>query len=114
MGDYGHDLLFGSFLTPANAAPQEVVQLAQESEAAGLDLVTFQDHPYQPRFLDTWLLLSHVAARTERIHLGTNVANLPLRLPAMLARASASLDLMSGGRFELGLAGGIVCWRWID
>lgn len=106
MGDYGHELLFGSFLTPANAAPQEVVRLAQESEAAGLDLVTFQDHPYQPRFLDSWLLLSHVAAHTERIHLATNVANLPLRLPAMIARAAASLDLLSEGRFELGIGAG--------
>ncbi|MEV4176987.1 LLM class flavin-dependent oxidoreductase [Nonomuraea sp. NPDC049709] len=106
MPDYGHDLLFGSFITPANAAPKEVVSLAQESEAAGLDLVTFQDHPYQSAFLDTWTLLSYVAARTERIHLSGNVVNLPLRPPAVLARAAASLDLLSGGRFELGLGAG--------
>ncbi|MGW3353080.1 LLM class flavin-dependent oxidoreductase [Nonomuraea rubra] len=106
MPDYGHDLKFGSFITPANASPKEVVALAQESEAAGLDLVTFQDHPYQPAFLDTWTLLSYVAAQTERIHLSGNVINLPLRPPAVLARAAASLDLLSGGRFELGLGAG--------
>ncbi|TYB71410.1 LLM class flavin-dependent oxidoreductase [Nonomuraea sp. PA05] len=106
MPDYGHDLTFGSFITPANATPQEVVALAQESEAAGLDLVTFQDHPYQAAFLDTWTLLSYVAARTERVHLSGNVINLPLRPPAVLARAAASLDLLSGGRFELGLGAG--------
>nr|WP_311132387.1 LLM class flavin-dependent oxidoreductase [Nonomuraea gerenzanensis]SBO95913.1 luciferase-like protein [Nonomuraea gerenzanensis] len=106
MPDYGHDLTFGSFITPANASPKEVVALAQESEAAGLDLVTFQDHPYQPAFLDTWTLLSYVAARTERVHLSGNVINLPLRPPAVLARAAASLDLLSGGRFELGLGAG--------
>ncbi|TDD47547.1 LLM class flavin-dependent oxidoreductase [Nonomuraea terrae] len=106
MPDYGHDLLFGSFITPANATPHEVVALAQESEAAGLDLVTFQDHPYQAAFLDTWTLLSYVAARTERIRLSGNVINLPLRPPAVLARAAASLDLLSGGRFELGLGAG--------
>ena len=106
MTDYGHDLLFGSFITPANAAPHHVVALAQASEAAGLDLVTFQDHPYQPAFLDTWTLLSYVAARTERVHLAGNVLNLPLRQPAVLARAVASLDLLSGGRVELGLGAG--------
>ncbi|WP_113704941.1 LLM class flavin-dependent oxidoreductase [Nonomuraea lactucae] len=106
MPDYGHDLLFGSFITPANEEPQRVVALAQESEAAGLDLVTFQDHPYQAGFLDTWTLLSYVAARTGRIHLSGNVTNLPLRQPAVLARAAASLDLLSGGRVELGLGAG--------
>ena len=106
MTDYGHDLLFGSFITPSNADPQAVVSLAQTSERVGLDLVTFQDHPYQPRFLDTWTLLSYVAARTERVRLSGNVLNLPLRPPAVLARAAASLDLLSGGRFELGLGAG--------
>lgn len=46
MTDYGHDLLFGSFLTPSNDAPARVVKLAQLSEEVELDLVTFQDHPY--------------------------------------------------------------------
>lgn len=106
MPDYGHDLLFGSFITPSNADPQVPVKLAQVSERAGLDLATFQDHPYQPGFHDTWTLLSYVAARTETIHLAPNVANLPLRQPAVLARSAASLDLLSGGRIELGLGAG--------
>lgn len=106
MTDYGHDLLFGSFITPGNAVPERVVALAQLSERAGLDLATFQDHPYQPAFLDTWTLLTWVAARTERIRLAPNVANLPLRPPAVLARSVASLDLLSGGRVELGLGAG--------
>lgn len=106
MTDYGHELLFGSFITPTNAAPQRVVDLARHSEAVGLDLATFQDHPYQPGFLDTWTLLGYVAARTERIHVSANVTNLPLRPPAVLARAAASLDLLSGGRLELGLGAG--------
>lgn len=106
MPDYGHDLRFGSFLTPQNQSPQTVVDLARRSEQAELDLVTFQDHPYQPRFLDTWTLLSWVAARTETIHLSGNVLDLPLRPPAVLARAAASLDLLSGGRLELALGAG--------
>ncbi|MFG1943847.1 LLM class flavin-dependent oxidoreductase [Nonomuraea sp. NPDC048826] len=106
MPDYGHDLRFGSFITPGNDRPELAVELALLSEEAGLDLVTFQDHPYQASFLDTWTLLSWVAARTERIHLSGNVLNLPLRPPAVLARSVASLDLLSGGRVELGLGAG--------
>lgn len=106
MPDYGHDLVLGTFLTPAAKDPQQVVALAQATEHAGLDLVTFQDHPYQPAFLDTWTLLSWVAASTERVHVAGNVLNLPLRPPAVLARAAASLDLLSGGRFALGLGSG--------
>lgn len=106
MADYGHELQFGTFITPHSANPQAPVALAQATEKAGLDLATFQDHPYQPAFLDTWTLLSYVAARTERVRLSGNVHNLPLRQPAVLARAAASLDLLSGGRFELGLGAG--------
>jgi alkanesulfonate monooxygenase SsuD/methylene tetrahydromethanopterin reductase-like flavin-dependent oxidoreductase (luciferase family) len=81
--------------------------LAQLSERLGFDFVTFQDHPYQSSFLDTWTLLSWVAARTERIGVSGNVLNLPLRQPpAVLARAAASLDLLSGGRTSLGLGAG--------
>ncbi len=104
--DYGHELQFGTFLTPVNAEPETVVGLAQLSEQLGLDLVTFQDHPYQPSFLDTWTLLAYVAASTVQIRLAPNVLNLPLRPPAVVARAAASLDLLSGGRIELGLGAG--------
>jgi alkanesulfonate monooxygenase SsuD/methylene tetrahydromethanopterin reductase-like flavin-dependent oxidoreductase (luciferase family) len=106
MTDYGHDLSFGTFIVPENQRPRDVVALALLTERSGLDLVTFQDHPYQPAFLDTWTLLSWVAAQTETVHLSGNVINLPLRTPAVLARAAASLDLLSGGRFELGLGAG--------
>src|SRR5690606_24259536 len=94
------------FITPLNDPPEQAVDLAVLSEQLGYDLVTFQDHPYQPAFLDTWTLLSWTAARTERIRLSANVHNLPLRPPAVLARAAASLDLLSGGRFELAIGSG--------
>jgi len=106
MPDYGHDLEFGTFVTPLNDPPERPVELAVLSEQLGFDLVTFQDHPYQPRFHDTWTLLAWTAARTSRIRLAADVHNLPLRPPAVLARAAASLDLLSGGRFELALGAG--------
>jgi len=106
MPDYGHPLRFGTFVTPYNAPPLQPVLLAELSERLGYDLVTIQDHPYQPRFHDTWTLLSFIAARTERIHLAPNVANIPLRPPAVLARAAVSLDLLSGGRLDLAVGAG--------
>lgn len=106
MPDYGRPLRFGTFITPVNAMPQRPVQLAVLSEQLGFDLVTFQDHPYQPSFHDTWTLLSWVAASTSRIHLSGNVLNGLLRQPVVLARSVASLDLLSGGRIELGLGAG--------
>lgn len=106
MPDYGHPLRFGSFLTPSAATPRRPVDLTVLSEDLGYDLATFQDHPYQPAFLDTWTLMSYAAARTDRIHLSGNVINLPLRQPAVLAKSVASLDLLSGGRVALGLGAG--------
>ena len=106
MTDYGHDLLYGTFVTPSAQNAQHVVDLARTADRAGLDLVTFQDHPYQPSFLDTWTLLSYVAAQTEQIRVSGNVLSLPLRPPAVLARAASSLDVLSGGRLELGIGAG--------
>lgn len=111
--DHGHDLLFGTFVTPRSRPVHHAVEQALVAERAGLDLVTFQDHPYQPRFHDTPTLLAFVAARTERIRLAANVTNLPLRPPAVLARSIATLDHLSGGRVELGLGAGAF-WDGIE
>jgi alkanesulfonate monooxygenase SsuD/methylene tetrahydromethanopterin reductase-like flavin-dependent oxidoreductase (luciferase family)/iron-sulfur cluster repair protein YtfE (RIC family) len=113
MTDYGHTLEFGVFITPASQNADAVVALAMLADRAGIDLVTFQDHPYQARFLDTWTLLSFVAARTSRVRVSANVLNLPLRNPAVVARAVASLDILSGGRAELGLGAGAF-WDGIE
>lgn len=107
MTDYGHNLRFGIFATPTAQPAQYAVELAVLADQLGLDLATFQDHPYQSSFLDTWTLLAYVASKTEHIHVGGNVLNLPLRDPAMLARAVASLDRLSGGRVELGIGSGV-------
>jgi hemerythrin-like domain-containing protein len=106
MGDLGHELWFGCFLTPNAQEADMVVQLARFADQIGLDLLGIQDHPYQPRFLDTWTLLAALARETTRIRLVPDVINLPLRPPAVLARAAASLDILSGGRVELGLGTG--------
>jgi hypothetical protein len=104
--DYRHDLQFGAFITPVARQADAVVELSRLADVAGLDIVSFQDHPYQSAFLDTWTLLSVVAAATTNVRVAPNVANLPLRPPVVLARSAASLDILSGGRVELGIGAG--------
>jgi len=106
MADYGHDLSFGIFVTPKADAGPHILELARRADAAGLDWVSVQDHPYQPAFLDAMTLLTAIAVATERVAVFPNVANLPLRPPAVLARAVASLDILSRGRAELGIGAG--------
>jgi alkanesulfonate monooxygenase SsuD/methylene tetrahydromethanopterin reductase-like flavin-dependent oxidoreductase (luciferase family) len=104
--DYRHDLQFGAFIVPVARQADAVVELSRLADVAGLDIVSFQDHPYQSAFLDTWTLLSVVAAATTNVRVAPNVANLPLRPPVVLARSAASLDILSGGRVELGIGAG--------
>jgi alkanesulfonate monooxygenase SsuD/methylene tetrahydromethanopterin reductase-like flavin-dependent oxidoreductase (luciferase family)/hemerythrin-like domain-containing protein len=94
------------FIPPAAGQADAVLELARLADVVGLDIVSFQDHPYQPSFLDAWTLLSVVAAETTNVRVAPNVANLPLRPPVVLARSAASLDILSGGRVELGLGAG--------
>ena len=98
--------LFGIFPVPDAEQADRVVDQVLLADRLGLDLAGVQDHPYQRRHLDAWTLLSYLAGRTERIRLFPDVANLPLRPPALLAKAAASLDRLSGGRVELGLGAG--------
>jgi alkanesulfonate monooxygenase SsuD/methylene tetrahydromethanopterin reductase-like flavin-dependent oxidoreductase (luciferase family) len=97
---------FGYFLTPDASDYPEVLRRARLCDELGYDLIGIQDHPYQRRFLDTWTLLTALAVQTARVRLFPDVINLPLRPPAMLAKAAASLDVMTGGRIELGLGAG--------
>jgi alkanesulfonate monooxygenase SsuD/methylene tetrahydromethanopterin reductase-like flavin-dependent oxidoreductase (luciferase family) len=106
VADAGLPVRFGWFLVPEAADPQGLVEQARLAERLGFDLIGIQDHPYQRRYLDTFTLLAALATATERIGLFPDVASLPLRHPAMLAKAAASIDLLSGGRFELGLGAG--------
>ena len=106
MVDYGHEIQFGLFITPTADRAHDVLALAEQAERLGLDLLAIQDHPYQRRFLDTWTLLSAIGGRTSSIRLCPDVASLPLRPPVMLAKAAASLDVLTDGRVELGLGTG--------
>ena len=97
---------FGVFLSPRASGLARLRDNARAAEEAGFDFISVQDHPYVPDFLDTFALIGVLIGQASRIRFLTNVANLPLRPPQLLAKTSASLDLLSGGRFELGLGAG--------
>jgi alkanesulfonate monooxygenase SsuD/methylene tetrahydromethanopterin reductase-like flavin-dependent oxidoreductase (luciferase family) len=106
MPDYGHEIEFGYFLVPDAGDPEGVLETARLADRLGYDLLAVQDHPYQRGHLDALALLGVILAQTERIRVFQDVGNLPLRPPAVFAKAAATLDLLSGGRFEAGLGGG--------
>ncbi|WP_189699268.1 LLM class flavin-dependent oxidoreductase [Streptomyces chromofuscus] len=106
MTDYGHSLSFGLSLNPAADGLEETRRLARRADEGGLDYLAVQDHPYQAPYLETWTLISHLSATTSRISFLTDVADLQLRPPTMLAKAAASLSVLTDGRVQLGVGGG--------
>src|SRR5580704_18625853 len=97
---------FGLNVDPNTGGLAIAERITAIADASGLDYVGIQDHPYNDGFTDTFSLITWLAGRTGHVHLFPNVANLPLRLPAMLAKQAATIDVLSGGRFELGLGAG--------
>jgi alkanesulfonate monooxygenase SsuD/methylene tetrahydromethanopterin reductase-like flavin-dependent oxidoreductase (luciferase family) len=102
----GQPLEFGFFPEPQAARLPDLVRRVQWADRNGLDVIGIQDHPYQRRFADTFILMAHLAAITERIRFFPDVASLPLRGPALIAKQIATIDLLSGGRCELGIGAG--------
>src|SRR5271166_455311 len=97
---------FGLNVDPNTGGLPIAERITAIADASGLDLVGIQDHPYNNDFTDTLTLITWLAAKTRHVHLFPNVANLPLRPPAMLAKQAATIDVLSAGRFELGLGAG--------
>jgi alkanesulfonate monooxygenase SsuD/methylene tetrahydromethanopterin reductase-like flavin-dependent oxidoreductase (luciferase family) len=102
----GRRLQFGLSLEPRADRVEENLRLARAADRLGIELIGIQDHPYQRRFLDTWTYITWLAAATSRVSFFPDVANLPLRPPAVLAKSVASLDVLTGGRVELGIGAG--------
>ncbi len=100
------DRCSGSRSRPTPSNYDQIVEEVLAAERGGLHFVGIQDHPYQRRFLDTYALIADLLARTEKLHFFPDVTSLPMRPAPMIAKAAASLDVMSGGRFELGLGAG--------
>ncbi len=92
-----------------------MLRLAEEVEALGFDHLFYTDHLMNPyaesegfpeETVETWSLISHVAARTSTIRIGTAVTPMSLRPPALLAKQVATIDNLSGGRIDVGVGTG--------
>lgn len=99
-------LRFGTFLFPRAAEGRALLDSAALAEELGYDYVAVPDHPYNPEYVDQLALLSAVIGRTERIEVFTDVANLALRPPAVLAKTAWTIDRLAPGRLHLGLGTG--------
>jgi probable F420-dependent oxidoreductase len=95
-----------------------MVDLATRAEALGFDSVWAHDHVFNvghvfdrigdKPYYEPLTVLSHVAARTERVRLGTSVLVLPYHNPLRLAKTAATLDVLSGGRVIMGVGVGSI------
>ncbi len=90
---------------------QELMEFGVNAEKLGYDSLWVWDHillGVDPHFpvIDSLSVLTAVAARTEKINLGTGILVLPFRNPVLLAKQISSMDLISGGRLIMGMASG--------
>ena len=116
FGESGLTFGLGFPLTGARRSTPDVaeeVRLAKRAEGLGFDGLWARDVPTSwPRFgdaggaFDPWALLSHAAAHTDGVALGTSSVVLPLRHPIHAAKSAATVDRLSGGRLVVGVASG--------
>lgn len=103
-----------SFLFPGTGLEHaaQVRAFARRAEELGFESLWITDHIitatrfYAVSWLDSLITLSHVAAVTERVQLGTSIVILPVRQPAVLAKEIATLQHLSGGRYIYGIGTG--------
>lgn len=106
------DIRFGYTLMTEQSGPRELVAYARDAEAVGFDFEVSSDH-YSPWLTSqghapyAWTLLGAVSQVTERVELMTYVTCPTMRYhPAVIAQKAATLQVLTGGRFVLGLGSG--------
>jgi alkanesulfonate monooxygenase SsuD/methylene tetrahydromethanopterin reductase-like flavin-dependent oxidoreductase (luciferase family) len=106
---FGVFLPFYAFKSPTPKQQfQQITTIVMECERLGYDAVWLDDHLMYGNWpiLETWTTLTSLAAQTSKIRLGTMVSCIAHRNPGLLAKTAATLDVLSNGRFELGLGTG--------
>ena len=112
-GDTGSGPWFGIFLPQLRMSFDTILERALAAEAAGFDSVWLMDHlaaPAGPEHdtFEGWTTAAALTVRTRRIRIGHLVTCDPFRHPAVLAKMAATVDVLGGGRLELGLGWGSV------
>ena len=103
-----HPFRFG-LLGESVRSATELVDTARRAEVAGFATFLIRDHFIEEPFghqLAPFAALATVAAATDRLRVGSLVICNDYRHPVLLAKEVATLDLLSGGRFELGIGAG--------
>src|ERR1700742_3060579 len=110
------DIGFGAAIAGAWATPRNLAELARRAERLGYrSLWTFQRllapsgaklAPAYRSVLDPMVSLGYLAAATSSIRLGVAVVNHPFQSPLLLAKQAATVDVLSGGRLDLGIGSG--------
>ncbi len=91
---------------------EEIRDLGKLAEEVGFNSLWCSDHLFldanseDKDCLDPWIVLAGLAVETTTLRLGTLVSCVSFRTPQMLARISAAVDAMSGGRVDFGLGAG--------
>ena len=111
MSSLPREIRFGVYLPQVAFAFEEIRDRVLACEAAGIDSVWFMDHLHPPGMpsvpsFEAWTLASALAAMTSRIRFGHLVLANSFRHPAVLAKMVATLDVISGGRLEVGIGSG--------
>jgi alkanesulfonate monooxygenase SsuD/methylene tetrahydromethanopterin reductase-like flavin-dependent oxidoreductase (luciferase family) len=104
---------FGVFLPQLRMSFETILERTLAAESVGFDSVWLMDHLAAPAAtehdtLEGWTLAAALAVRTTRIRIGHLVTCDPFRHPAVLAKMAATVDVLSGGRVELGVGWGSV------
>lgn len=108
-----HPVQVGVYVPQVSIGWEDVLARARAADAAGLHSMWFYDHLYSPGLpdlpsLEGWTLASYVLAHTETLRAGHLVLCNNFRHPALLAKMATTLDVLSGGRLELGIGSGSV------
>lgn len=104
---------FGLYLPQVALDYDRILERARLAEELGFDSLWFYDHLYSPGqpdypSLEAWTLASYLLAQTDRLRVGHLVLCNNFRHPALLAKMATTLDVLSGGRVELGIGSGSV------
>ena len=104
---------FGLYLPQVALGYDRILERARLAEEVGFDSLWLYDHLYSPGqpdlpSLEAWTLASYLLAHTDRLRIGHLVLCNNFRHPAVLAKMATTLDVLSGGRLELGIGSGSV------